>query len=309
MNNLKEKQLKNDNKPLLLYGITPPRKDIDENKLHEINAKRIDRIKKLPIDGLVVYDVQDESLRNNEKRPFPYIATIDAFSYVNLYLNSLSCDKIIYKPVSNQDAGEFKKWLNSPGILNNNYVFVGSPSTKLKPQMSLDDAYKIIAVKKPEITFGAIMIPERHQVKNNEHERVINKSNQGASFFISQCVYNIELTKNYLSDYYYFCKNNSIAIQRQVFTFTPCGSVNTLNFMKWLGISIPKWLENELNNSTNILEKSIEENLKNIAEIIKFCKEKNIPYGINIESVSIKKEEIDASIYMIETASAMLKNN
>ena len=60
-------------------------------------------------------------------------------------------------------------------------------------------------------------------------------------------------------------------------------------------------------NSANILEKSIEENLKNIAEIIKFCKEKNIPYGINIESVSIKKEEIDASIYMIETASAMLK--
>ena len=31
-----------------------------------------------------------------------------------------------------------------------------------------------------------------------------------------------------------------------ILTFTPCGSVKTLSFMKWLGVAFPRWLENEL---------------------------------------------------------------
>ena len=42
-----------------------------------------------------------------------------------------------------------------------------------------------------------------------------------------------------------------------IFTLTVCGSVETLKFMKWLGISIPRWLENDLAHASDILETSL----------------------------------------------------
>jgi hypothetical protein len=36
-------------------------------------------------------------------------------------------------------------------------------------------------------------------------------------------------------------------------TLTVCGSVETIKFMKWLGISIPRWLENDLSHASDIL--------------------------------------------------------
>lgn len=292
-------------KPVLYYGITPTRDDISEEKIIDITSRRIERISKLPIDGLVVYDVQDESLRNDEERPFPYIPTIDAYTYVDKYLSDVKVNKIIYKPVSSITKEVFVKWLNNAGDYS--YVFVGSPSNRMKPELTLDQAYKIISDEAPKLNFGAIMIPERHFIKKNEHERVINKALSKADFFISQCVYNSELTKNYLSDYYYTALERNIDIKRQIFTFTPCGSPATLKFMKWLGINIPVWLENELLHTENILDKSLELTIKNAGEIIEFCKEKNIPFGINIESVSVKKEEIEASVYLVNTVSDMLR--
>jgi 5,10-methylenetetrahydrofolate reductase len=92
-----------------------------------------------------------------------------------------------------------------------------------------------------------------------------------------------------------------------VFTLTPCGSVKTLEFMKWLGIEIPKWMENDLNHSKDILGKSIEL-CKSIAlELITYCREKNVPIGFNIESVAIRKDEIEASIDLLKTVKEYLQ--
>jgi len=55
--------------------------------------------------------------------------------------------------------------------------------------------------------------------------------------------------KYLLSDYYYYYYysiENNRAIAPIIFTLTPCGSLKSLEFMKWLGIDIPKWLSNDL---------------------------------------------------------------
>ncbi len=70
--------------------------------------------------------------------------------------------------------------------------------------------------------------------------------------------------------------------------------------MQWLGINIPKWLENELINSNDILSKSIELSKNIWLDLKNFADVKNIPVGRNIESVSIRKEEIDASIELLK---------
>ena len=69
--------------------------------------------------------------------------------------------------------------------------------------------------------------------------------------------------------------------------------------MKWLGISIPRWLENELIHSEDILQKSVDFSEQSFRELQAFAAEKNIPIGCNIESVAVRKVEVEASIALL----------
>ena len=69
--------------------------------------------------------------------------------------------------------------------------------------------------------------------------------------------------------------------------------------MKWLGISIPRWLENELIHSQDILSQSVDFSEQSFRELQTFAAEKNIPIGCNIESVAIRKVEVEASIELL----------
>lgn len=94
-------------------------------------------------------------------------------------------------------------------------------------------------------------------------------------------------------------REHNILLAPIIFTLTPCGSVKTLQFMKWLGISIPRWLENELTQSEDILQKSVHFSEQSFRELQSFAAEKNIPIGCNIESVAVRKVEIEASIELL----------
>ena len=111
-----------------------------------------------------------------------------------------------------------------------------------------------------------------------------------------------------MSDYYYNSIENNRELFPLIFTLTPCGSLKTMEFMEWLGIDIPKWLKNDLKHSKDILGNSIDI-CKNIAEeLLDYCNKKNIPIGFNIESVSVRKVEIDASIELLKYIKGLIKN-
>lgn len=54
------------------------------------------------------------------------------------------------------------------------------------------------------------------------------------------------LQKNLASDYRYECTVRGVAPVPIVFTFSVIGGQRTLDFMRWLGIEIPQWIENEV---------------------------------------------------------------
>lgn len=122
----------------------------------------------------------------------------------------------------------------------------------------------------------------------------------------SQCVYNPQVTRDFLSDYVYHCRDQGLTTRYLIFTLTVCGSVETLKFMKWLGISIPRWLENDLSHASDILETSLKACREIAGGIIEYCGEKGIPFGFNIESVSIRKAEIEASIALAHQIASLL---
>lgn len=291
---------------IITYGLTPPKAVNSPEKTKEISEKQIERIKNLDLDGLVLYDIQDEKDRIKDNRPFPFIETIDPLTYSNEYLRDLKVPKIIYRCVGKYSHSQFSKIIESDAGKDIFSVFVGAASRNQKVPLRLSEAYEICKSANPNLILGGVAIPERHMKNKEEHIRIINKLQNGCKYFISQAVYNVEAAKDFLSDYYYFCKNNNIEMVPILFTLTPCGSLKTLEFMKWLGISIPRWLENDLMNSEDILNKSVSLSKAIFSELLDFSIEKGIPLGCNIESVSVRKVEIEASIGLVNDIKSII---
>jgi 5,10-methylenetetrahydrofolate reductase len=158
----------------------------------------------------------------------------------------------------------------------------------------------------PRLILGGIAIAERHGRKANEHERLIAKAAQGCQFFVTQAIYDASTTKSLLSDYALRLKVDGHSPVPIILTFAPCGSSKTLELMKWLGISFPRWLENELKHSTDVLERSIRLCEQLFADIWDYAQEKKLPLGINVESVSIRKAEVDASVELFRLLRARI---
>lgn len=284
---------------MLTYGITPPKAKYTEEKILEIAERQTMLIRKMDIDALILYDIQDESDRTPDNRPYPFLPTLDPVVYSKIYLKNIHIPKIHFRCVGNYLPEQLEKELIEEE--KDHYVFVGASSRTQKVKMRLEEAYAI--ARNTNITMGGIMIPERHQKKNDEHLRIKNKIDRGCNFFISQVVYHSEASKNFLSDYFYFCENNGMTMKPIIFTLSLCGSPKTLDFLKWLGVSIPKWVENDLINSPDILQKSFDISHNIFHELNGFAQEKNIPIGFNIESVAIKKDEIEASTELLRKIS------
>ncbi|WP_455200988.1 methylenetetrahydrofolate reductase [Kaarinaea lacus] len=296
-------KIKNRESGIILYGITPPKKGTEPEKIAEIAARQVQRLDSQKVDGLILYDIQDEKSRTAEERPFPFMATLDSFAYCKDYLSALSIPKIIYRSVGKYSKSELSQFLVDASAEDYLTVFVGAPSRSQSVTMSMSDAYKLRAETNSDLLLGGVTIPERHQAKGDEHLRVFDKISKGCSFFVSQGVYDVNASKSFLSDYYYYGRENGIPLVPVLFTLTPCGSLKTLQFMKWLGISIPKWLENDLVHSEDILEKSVDFSEQSWLELKSYADEKGIPVGCNVESVAIRKVEVDASIELLKRVS------
>ena len=64
-----------------LYGIAPPKRASDPERLREIADQQVARLRMLAPEGLVVYDIQDEPGRIGQPRPFPFLPTVDPEAY------------------------------------------------------------------------------------------------------------------------------------------------------------------------------------------------------------------------------------
>ncbi|TAF74462.1 MAG: hypothetical protein EAZ53_08740 [Bacteroidetes bacterium] len=291
---------------ILIYGITPPKSQTLPEKVVEIAEKTLTRLYNLDLDALVVYDVQDESARTSEERPFPFMSALDPLDFASSHLNPLKLEKIIYRPAGKFSKEELTEWLEK--IEKNNFhpVFVGLPSPDFKVKTTLPEAYALWSKHKNTTAIGAVMIPERHAVLKDEDVRILDKMNSGVSYFISQCIFNVDYAKKVLEDLQKTCTTKNREIPTLIFTLTACGSAKTLEFMEWLGIHIPETQKQKLLQSENILAQSLDICIEIADELINYCHSKSIPFGFNIESVAIRKEEIEASIFLVNKIREML---
>ncbi len=300
---LKEK-IKANQAGIVLYGLTPPSVETSEQKALEVANTQLLRLENSQIDALVIYDLQDEKERNKDKRTFDFKDTLEPLNYYKNYLKQAK-NAVIYKAVSKYNNDELKEFFSANDDIIS--VFVGASSVNDKPRTSLNEAYEIKEKFAKNITLGGICIPERHASKKTEHERMAHKIEQGCEFFISQAVCNLAHAKELISSYAKICEQKNIKKVPIIFTFTPCGDAKTMNFMRWLGIDVPLSFEQRLLHSSNPLEMSIKTSLDSFKELYSFGAQNGISVGANIESISRKRVEIEASINLLDKINNFLK--
>lgn len=280
----------------LLFALTPPRSATEPSRVREIAEATAQRLSGLRLDGLVLYDIDDESARNPRERPFPFTPTIDPAVYSRDHLAAWPTPTIVYRAVSKYAPDDLTDWLSSADPTRTLTVLVGAPSGNVNAGTSLSHAQALRSQVNPALLMGGVAIPERHARRGDEHLRLLAKQEAGCRFFVTQVVYDLNAAKNLISDYHYECRRREVATVPLIFTFSVCGSLRTLEFLQWLGVDVPRWIENDLRHAADPLEASYEHAVAIAAELIAFCRALGVPFGLNVESVSIRRVEIEASV-------------
>jgi predicted exporter len=283
--------------PVFLYGTTPPRSGASPEQVLSAAEKLGARLGSLPLDGVVVYDIQDESGRTAQPRPFPFTATVDPRAYSALLRSRTGHATITYKALGALDEASWRAWLVESAQADMRLVsVVGRPTSGVQYALSLSRAVRIAAEHPARFMIGGVAIAERHTETRSEAARLLAKGVEGCSFFISQAVYHAPPTQRMLAEYLRDCRGAGVAPQRVVLTFAPCGREKTLGFLRWLGVNIAEDTARSILDAARPLERSIEICRDNLRRILDAPCAAAIPLGINVESVSINRDEIDATV-------------
>jgi len=296
---------------LCFYGLAPPKLGTDPARLAAIVEAQTARLQQLAPDALVIYDLQDESDRQAGPRPFPFLPTIPPTEYAYQALQAVSIPKIVYRCVARDTPESLSRWMSAPapdGVVSPRLaVLVGAPTNRAPSSLALADAYGVARPFANDWWIGGIAIAERHARRGDEHERLVQKTAAGCRFFVTQAVYDAAATKSLLSDYARALRQSGRAPVPIIFTFSPCGSPTTLKLLKWLGIAFPRWLENELLDARDILDTSLRLCRETWRDVLGFARAKGLPVGLNVESISIRKEEVEASAALFTALRAELR--
>ena len=286
---------------LRLYGTTPPRAGTPPEQVLAASEKLAARIADLSLDALVVYDIQDETGRSERPRPFPFIGTIDPRDYARLF----GLPAIVYKALGEVDEMGWRSWLDASRGMQFLSI-VGRPAAG-KYALPLSRAIRIAAAHGAGYTIGGVVIAERHTGERSEAARLLAKGIEGCRYFISQTVYHAPPTERLLTDYLRDCRGAGVEPRRIVLTFAPVGRDKTLAFMRWLGVNVTPETEREILGAARPLAQSIRICCDNLRRILDGKYAAAIPLGVNVESVSIHRDEIDASVDLFHALGEVLQ--
>ena len=93
----------------LVFALTPPRLATERERAQEIADATVARLRPLGLDGLILYDIDDETERNPAERPFPFMPTLDPADYLADHLGTWPTPVIVYRAVSKYAPDELAR--------------------------------------------------------------------------------------------------------------------------------------------------------------------------------------------------------
>ena len=131
-----------------------------------------------------------------------------------------------------------------------NLIIVGGESSKKKyPGPTVNESLEKISkdniLRENNILCGGICIPSRKK----ESKNLIKKSECGAEFFTTQVLCDSGNVIKMIKNYQQRCDKENTFPRRILLSFAPVSSQKNIDFLKWLGVEIPKDTERYLNLS------------------------------------------------------------
>lgn len=301
MNSLHQKIIDISN-PVIFYELLSPANH-KKSSLDAYIDCSVDLLMSTPIsiDAVNIPEVRDED-HNSTARTEIYIPKVDpgtfaksleeaSYNHINVVINRGTVHASMEKQ---------KKWLGTVLAHDiNTLVLVGGSSSKIKyPGPSvLEMGHYIEKHYKEKIFCGGIAIQTRrcHEKEKDEPFRIYTKSLHGINFFTTQIIYDPISIKLFLRDYANVCAAYKSAPKRIVLSFAPVSTKKDLEFLRWLGVVIPKTMEQELFKADiGIGWRSIKIAAHILQDILFFMQEARImvPLGINIEHITCHNFEL-----------------
>jgi len=294
-------------RPVVVYEILPPR--VKDGTLNSYAEKISSLLSQTHIDAINIPEVRDEIGRG--ERPVKNLERAEAREFGKLLQDNVGIEAIINRVTVHEEVKEQNQWIKQTFYDYDieNLILVGGESGKINysgPSVNETAEYitRDLNAGKFDFFCGGIAIPSR-QI---ESEKLLRKGSNGIEFFTTQVLYDSGKIKKMLKYYDDICRKNKVLPRRILLSFAPVSSKKNIDFLKWLGVEIPKQTETDLINvGTGMTEKSLEIATSILDEILTSNEKLGItvPIGLNVEH--IMSYNFQYSINMLQELSKMYR--
>jgi len=283
--------------PVICYEVIPPAQDAKPSTLSayvECTAELVASTS-LPIDALNLPEIRAE--RRESQRTHPHEPKTDQRLFAQQFKRALhnAVDVVINRCTVYETWSVQQAWLDETKdrFEIENVILVGGETSALRyPGPAVTDmARSIHYVYGSSFFCGGITIPTRRSADPNKDEahRLVEKSRHGMNFFTSQVLYEAESVQRLLFDYDRLCSSLELEPKRIFLSFAPLSSSKDLTFLRWLGVEVPKSVEDTLLKANiGIGWRSLNVVRQILLDILAFVKAEGIrvPLGLNIEHIT-----------------------
>jgi len=274
----------------IIVEVIPPSRSMSESYINKITDRIVNVINEM--NGVSAVNIPEIVEENH--LGLPYYKNFDNRKFGLLIREKCKKDLIINTVVVYKPKDEFGRWIDesmSYGI--NNFVFVGAKIKSIKyPGLGVMEANSIAKAKKANI--GNILIPERE----NESDRLLNKTISGCSFFTTQILFEPKKICDVLRDYSAKCRSSGLNPAKIFLSFAPVSGIDGITFIKWLGAEIQETTEKRLKEAKDIEKESISLVSEAMHEIFDYVEKNNInvPLGLNFEYLTLHNLELSKTL-------------
>jgi 5,10-methylenetetrahydrofolate reductase len=267
--------------PMTLFEVVPPaaaKPEALESSLHELQPLRG------RVDAINIPEIHDED-RPGE-RTSKFIERVEPRLLGSRIQRELGIDVVINRVTVHDAEPErwFRETLGAWDIPN--WVLVGGESKEIRyPGPNPGDAARLVKSLGLPATLGGITIPSRV----NEPERIRKKHAQGVDFFTSQVMFDS-------NDLVWLIQRLNGVEARIFLSFAPVSNRRDLQFLRWLGVDIPRDLDRfllgseqgEVAPAETCLERSINMAQRILMDVFDNLPPDPPPIGLNIEHITRK---------------------
>jgi 5,10-methylenetetrahydrofolate reductase len=267
--------------PMTLFEVVPPaaaKPEALESSLHELQQLRG------RVDAINIPEIHDED-RPGE-RTSKFVERVEPRILGSRIKRELGIEAVINR-VTVHDA-EPERWFRETagewGIPN--WVLVGGESKEITyPGPNPAEAARLVKSLNLPVSLGGITIPSRV----NEPERIRKKHEQGVDFFTSQVMFDS-------NDLVWLIQRLNGVDARIFISFAPVTNRRDLQFLRWLGVDIPRDLDRFLTGSEKgesvaaetCLDRSIDLAQRILMDVFDNLPPDPPPIGLNIEHITRK---------------------